>query len=66
MTTTRPRTGMQKELSNWLDEDVMEFITWSHQHDGQSYRQIAEELSKSGYDVNPALISSWVAAERNR
>ena len=61
---SKQRTRLQKELSNWLGEDVMDFIVRAHQHDGMTYRQIAADLSSSGYRVKGTTISGWVSYER--
>jgi N-acetyl-anhydromuramyl-L-alanine amidase AmpD len=61
---TKHRSVLQRELTNWLDEDVMRFIVRRHEHDGQTYRQIAAELSKSGYDVRAETVGAWAAAHR--
>jgi hypothetical protein len=64
--TTKQRTGLQKELSDWLDEDVIEFIKRRHDLQGATYRKIAAELSESGWDIKIATVSSWISYERNR
>lgn len=65
MTATKQRTGLQKDLSDYLDEDVIKYIK-RRQSEGWTYRQIATDLSESGWTVNPLTVSSWMSYERRR
>jgi hypothetical protein len=50
----------KKELTDWLNEDVVEFVIRRHKHDGQSYTEIAAELRKSGFSVTTKMLVNWV------
>lgn len=57
-------TNLKEELSNWLDEDVIVYIGRRHKHDGWTYRDIARDLSTSGYNVAGVTVANWMAYAR--
>ena len=57
--------NMKEELSLWLHEDVVEFISRQHAA-GKTYREIAADLSKSGWFITAKNIMNWVSYSKQK
>lgn len=54
------RTKVQRRISNALGDDVRHHVTWCIEHDGMSYRQVAEDIYfLTGISVQPTTIARW-------
>lgn len=64
--TTRSRTAMQKELSEFYGEDIMKWIDYHQAQYGWSWRTIAYKIAgDTGYMLAPTTYARWMAYERN-
>lgn len=57
--------NVREELSNWLDEPVIGYIA-RRRLEGWTYKQIATDLSQSGYTVQATTVAGWSAAQRKK
>lgn len=53
------------EIGYWLDEDTVGFII-KQRDAGKTYREIAIDLSRSGFVVTTEEITSWVAQAKKK
>lgn len=65
MTMTKNRSKRQRDLSDYLNEDVIIWIKRRKNVFGNTYPEIAKMLSQSGWDVKATTIARWMSYERN-
>lgn len=64
--TNKPRTALQKELSQFYKEDIMSQILWWREHDRMSWHQIHSKIYlDTGYMVASTTLARWMSYERN-
>jgi len=66
MPSTAKLTPLQQELTWYLDENVIDYSVRRLEHDGWTYKRLAEDLGESGFKINVATLASWVSIERKR
>lgn len=58
-------TEMQQNLTDYYDEDFVQLSVKWHEHDGMTWRQIAQKVrDETGYRLSQATFSSWASYER--
>jgi hypothetical protein len=63
--TTRSRTEMQTNLSDFYNEDIMRMLAFWREHEGMSWRRIAIMIGDdTGYRVQPTTLARWMSYER--
>lgn len=66
MTTTRGRTEMQKELTEYFGEDIMQWLTRERELYGRTWRSLSDGIYNStGYRVKHTTLARWMSYERN-
>lgn len=66
--TARSRTEMQKELTNFYNEDIMLWIKRQQTEGGtrMTYRQLSQRIADdTGYRIQPQTIARWVSYEKS-
>jgi hypothetical protein len=63
---SRYRTGMQKELSEFYNEDIMRWIDRHRTSYDMTWHEISSRItSDTGYRLSPHTYARWMAFERN-
>lgn len=65
MTYVRRPTRTHEGLSDWLGENVRDYVR-RRKDEGWSHEQIAEDLSQSGYHIKAMTVKHWLAPKKRK
>ena len=65
MTHVRRPTRTHEGLSDWLGEDVVEYVK-RRKGEGWTHEKIAQDLAESGYIVKPTTITNWLSGRKRK